>query len=202
MTLPRLKYLGGDPALDLVNTVDWTAAGLRTGSERLPSYRRFLEWAEGAGVVSAAAAARLRGLARRRPHGAAAALHTVHDARAILQRVLGARAAGRQPAARDLALLNVLLADALGRLQLASPKGRDPELEWRGLSRELMGPLWPVVWSGARLLTSDEADRLRICAGDDCGWMYVDRSRNGLRRWCEMATCGTREKNRRRANAS
>jgi predicted RNA-binding Zn ribbon-like protein len=28
--------------------------------------------------------------------------------------------------------------------------------------------------------------------------MYVDRSRNGLRRWCQMETCGTREKSRRR----
>ncbi|HEV2853834.1 MAG TPA: CGNR zinc finger domain-containing protein [Thermoanaerobaculia bacterium] len=32
----------------------------------------------------------------------------------------------------------------------------------------------------------------------DCGWMYVDCSRNGLRRWCEMETCGTLEKSRRR----
>jgi predicted RNA-binding Zn ribbon-like protein len=26
----------------------------------------------------------------------------------------------------------------------------------------------------------------------------VDRSRNGFRRWCQMRTCGTREKTRRR----
>ncbi len=37
-----------------------------------------------------------------------------------------------------------------------------------------------------------------MSGGDDCGWMYVDRSRNGLRRWCQMRTCGTREKSRRR----
>jgi predicted RNA-binding Zn ribbon-like protein len=29
--------------------------------------------------------------------------------------------------------------------------------------------------------------------------MFVDRSRNGFRRWCQMATCGTEEKTRRRA---
>jgi predicted RNA-binding Zn ribbon-like protein len=39
---------------------------------------------------------------------------------------------------------------------------------------------------------------VRVCDGDDCGWMYVDRSRNGFRRWCQMRTCGTREKTRRR----
>jgi predicted RNA-binding Zn ribbon-like protein len=49
------------------------------------------------------------------------------------------------------------------------------------------------------LLESEDAGRIRVCDGVDCGWMYLDRSRNGLRRWCEMGTCGTREKNRRRA---
>jgi predicted RNA-binding Zn ribbon-like protein len=29
--------------------------------------------------------------------------------------------------------------------------------------------------------------------------MYVDRSRNGLRRWCQMEVCGTKEKSRQRA---
>jgi predicted RNA-binding Zn ribbon-like protein len=59
--------------------------------------------------------------------------------------------------------------------------------------------LWPVAWTAAALLTSDEAGKIRVCGGVDGGWMYVDRSRNGLRRWCRMETCGTCEKSRRRA---
>jgi predicted RNA-binding Zn ribbon-like protein len=30
-----------------------------------------------------------------------------------------------------------------------------------------------------------------------CGWLFVDRSRNGNRRWCDMRTCGSRDKMRR-----
>jgi predicted RNA-binding Zn ribbon-like protein len=70
---------------------------------------------------------------------------------------------------------------------------------WVGADDRLDALLWPVVWSTAQLLTSADAAKLRVCAGHDCGWVYVDRSRNGFRRWCEMATCGTREKSRRRA---
>ena len=44
------KYVGGDPAIDLVNTVDWTRQGLR--DERLGDYQRLTRWAEGSGVVS------------------------------------------------------------------------------------------------------------------------------------------------------
>jgi predicted RNA-binding Zn ribbon-like protein len=56
----------------------------------------------------------------------------------------------------------------------------------------------PVVKAAAELLVSSEAARVRVCGGPACGWMYVDRSRNHLRRWCRMETCGTREKSRRR----
>ena len=69
---------------------------------------------------------------------------------------------------------------------------------WREIGDSLDSPLWPVVWSAAVLLVSEEAGRIRMCGGQDCGWMYVDRSRNGLRRWCRMETCGTQAKSRRR----
>jgi hypothetical protein len=40
-------------------------------------------------------------------------------------------------------------------------------------------------------------DRLRVCANPACRFIFVDRSRNGARRWCEMAVCGNRVKGRR-----
>jgi predicted RNA-binding Zn ribbon-like protein len=56
----------------------------------------------------------------------------------------------------------------------------------------------PAMMAAARLLASDDAARIRICSGPGCGWLFVDRSRNGFRRWCEMKSCGTTEKSRRR----
>ena len=196
MTAPLLKFIGGHPALDLINTVDWTAAG--PAGERLPDYARWLEWAERSELLGAADARRLRVRARRDPAGAVRALGRVHAARDLLQRILAGRAGEHPPAHGDLRNLNTLLGQALARLELA-PTRHGAALAWRGIGRELDGPLWPVVWSAARLLESEDARRIRVCDGVDCGWMYLDRSRNGLRRWCEMGTCGTREKNRRRA---
>jgi len=38
--------------------------------------------------------------------------------------------------------------------------------------------------------------RLKMCAADDCRWVFYDASRPRLGRWCEMASCGNRAKTR------
>jgi predicted RNA-binding Zn ribbon-like protein len=108
-----------------------------------------------------------------------------------------ARGAAAQP---ELARFNRLLREALLGLEIAPDEehGIGYRWRWRGEGSDLRALVWRVLWSAASLLRSDEIGNLRVCGGDDCGWMYVDRSRNGLRRWCQMRTCGTREKSRRR----
>ena len=39
--------------------------------------------------------------------------------------------------------------------------------------------------------------RLRACGNRRCGWLFVDRSANGRRRWCDPKACGNRMKVRR-----
>jgi len=100
---------------------------------------------------------------------------------------------------RLLPFASGLTGSALGRLRLGPGRGARAAWRWHGADERLDSPLWPVVWSAAVLLAGEEAGAIRVCAGPDCGWVYVDRSRNRLPRWCEMATCGMREKSRRRA---
>ncbi|HWK64762.1 MAG TPA: CGNR zinc finger domain-containing protein [Rhizobiaceae bacterium] len=49
--------------------------------------------------------------------------------------------------------------------------------------------------SALSLLPAERSGRLRICP--NCGWLFMDRSRNGSRLWCDMAVCGNRQKARR-----
>jgi len=184
----------------LVNTVDWTSRGPE--QDRLTDYDRLLQWAEGAEILSRKSAGALRAEAQARPGGAAAAHRNVLKVRAVLARLFRAIAAG-EPAGDELDAFNRLLSRALERMRVtpATGKRRDGpalQLGWRQAGESLDSVTWPVVWSAASLIVSEEASRIRICGGVDCGWMYVDRSRNGLRRWCQMETCGTREKSRRR----
>jgi predicted RNA-binding Zn ribbon-like protein len=42
------------------------------------------------------------------------------------------------------------------------------------------------------VIRSDEYDRVRVCAADDCDSVYIDYSRNGSKRYCDTGNCGNR----------
>ena len=133
---------------------------------------------------------RLRRVGEARPRAAAAALAYAIEARGTLRDLFGAIARG-EPAEPVLARFNRLLRDALAGLEVAPVDG-GPGRDTAGAGGE-RNPIpraivWRVLWSAASLLQSDEIGNVRVCDGDDCGWMYVDRSRNGFRRWCQMRT--------------
>jgi predicted RNA-binding Zn ribbon-like protein len=52
----------------------------------------------------------------------------------------------------------------------------------------------PVVDSAADALSSGELGRVRRCADTRCHRVFVDTTKNGRRRWCDMGTCGNRAK--------
>ena len=197
------KFVGGDPAVDLVNTVDWAGAALI--DDRLSDYERLTEWAEGAGLLMPKQGVRFRLLAKEHPTLAAraheCALRLRWNLRQLFLAIAEGRSLTRQPA---LAELNESIATTFAQLQLAPtsrPESDEGPLHWgwRDATERLDSVLWPVVRSGVELLASDEATRVRQCGAPACGWMFVDRSRNGLRRWCQMEVCGTQEKSRKRA---
>jgi predicted RNA-binding Zn ribbon-like protein len=200
------RFVGGHVAADLVNTVNWEELG--PDRDRLSDYGRVVAWAAEAGVIDGERGAALRAAAAARPVEADTAYEAVRWTRDVLRRVLWAVGHGTlrdREGERALADLNALLANVFRAQRLAPATGTEGEpgaalaWRWEGAASRLDALLWPVVWACAQLLAGPDAARVRVCGGAGCGWVYVDRSRNGLRRWCEMQTCGTLEKSRRRA---
>jgi predicted RNA-binding Zn ribbon-like protein len=199
------KYVAGEASLDLVNTATWSERGLL--NDRFTDYGRVVEWAAGAGVVGRAGAARLRRAAAEHPSAARSACASTRALRSALQELYAAVTAGG-PLDAPLRGFHPWLAEAHAHLRLDAPtaadrrEGRALRWAWDEEEGRLDALLWPVVRGAAELLASGEGARIRMCGGEECGWVYVDRSRNGLRRWCEMETCGTRAKSIRRAERS
>jgi len=93
-------------------------------------------------------------------------------------------------------VLNRMLAEAMAAAEIV-PADAGYRWDWREEEGRPMRLLWPVVRSAAELLTGSELARVKFCPGEGCGWLFLDTTRNGTRRWCEMDVCGSRAKMRR-----
>jgi predicted RNA-binding Zn ribbon-like protein len=190
---PGFEQTGGALCLDLANTVNNRLTAAR---ELLGSYEDLLAWAEQAGVVTAEEGAALRSEAARRPADAQAALEGARALREAIFAAFSAVARGQAAPAGALAMLDAALGPSLARRRIEVGGGRFT-WGWRLGDGALDALLAPVVESAAALLTSADLSRVRECESETCGWLFIDRSRNQSRRWCDMSVCGNRAKVRR-----
>jgi predicted RNA-binding Zn ribbon-like protein len=191
---PKFDLSGGELCLDFANTMDNRRAPEKL-TDNLKSYGHLLAFAAQSGVVSPADEARFARAASSRPAEATRVLRQAIDLREAIYRIAAAFAARRQPHHGDLARLNLEVQVALQHRRLEASNG---SLRWDWLDDDaLTAPLWRIAKSAADLLSSPEAQNIRECAEESCGWLFVDRSRNRARRWCDMKTCGNRAKARR-----
>jgi predicted RNA-binding Zn ribbon-like protein len=184
----RLRKVGGDLALDFVNTEDGDPP-----EECLRGYGDLLAWSVWVGLLSAEEGDRLAWEADRRPEDAEAVYREALALRGALYGVFRAVAEGKDTPEGDLETLRGYEREALSRGRLVR-NGKGFGWEWEE-GRDFAGMLWPVAHAATALLTSGDLDRLKLCAG--CYWVFLDPSRNHSRRWCTMEVCGTDEKKRR-----
>lgn len=169
------KLVGGRPSLDLVNTVSW------------PGTEHEHDWLDSAGNLRRW----LRAMALPTLRGRPGDLDAAVELRAILAAVLRPLAHGRPPPRKAIDVLNQHIAQASARRAI------DPAtLAWTWKPVEHATDAFaPVLLDAADLVTGGSHDRLRHCPS--CDWLFEDQTRNGQRRWCDMADCGSRDKARR-----
>lgn len=189
-----VKLIGGRLSLDFANTVDWRTSD--HPQQLLTSYSDLVAWSRHAGILTDDRAQRCLKEAECRPMEAIAVLERAIALREAIYRISSAISHGLQPQAVDLDTLNAELSEALARSQIV-PTSDGFAWDWVGAGETLDRMLWAVVSDAADLLTSDDMKRVRGCAGDGCGWLFLDMSRNRSRRWCAMEDCGNRAKARR-----
>jgi len=168
-----------DLCLAYANTRYWR--GTAAPTEQLNSRDDLLRWA--------VATERLPPRLLERPGGTAISLDDAIRLREAIFRIFAATAGGRQPPDDDLVALNAVLA-------LAPPRRRLRVGGWEiGTPDPSVSVLLaPTLWSAADLLVGTRLQRVRQCANPECGWLFLDGSKSGNRRWCSMSACGNRAK--------
>lgn len=191
----RFELSGGHTALDFTNTIS-RREDPAASRDDLTHYGRLVSWGVQAGLLKPKDGERLRSEARERPKAAAAALRRAIAIREAMFSLFVAIARGEKPDAGALEVVNAALPGALSALRVGPDRDG---FAWRFAhdDTDLAPLLAPVVRAAAELLTSGELPRIRECGSDTCFWLFLDRSKNGTRRWCDMKVCGNRAKARR-----
>lgn len=169
----------GDLCLAYANTRYWR--GNPTPTEELNGPDDLLRWAE--------KAERLPPALMNRVDRSIGMFEAAIGLRETIHRCFATAATGRAPDEADLAALNAALAETPARQRVRSG-GWDIGMP----TPSALVLLAPVLWSAADLLAGSQLARVRRCANPSCGWLFLDNSKTGNRRWCSMSACGNRAK--------
>lgn len=186
------QLVGGHPALDLVNTLDWRFRD-ELPEELIESYGDLLRFTEQSRLLTPR---QTRHLLRTANNSAAErTLASARELREAAAEVFYAVLDQRSPALQ-VKSLEISFKAARGHQNLLW-SGSRLTWGWQETTAAPELPLWLLSLSVVRFMTSDAMQQVRACDNPECRWLFLDTSKNHTRRWCEMRLCGNRMKARR-----
>lgn len=186
-----LSLRGGVLALDFANT-----AGARDTAapiEHLMAPTDVVAWATHAGSLDTEGAKRASAAIGTDREAARRVLRHAVQLRDAIYAAGAAIAHGNPPPAVDLKTLKDVAQRAMGAAELVPRAAGGYGLDFSQAPIEA-AVLGPIAWSAIDLLATTPFERIKQCPAHDCGWLFLDTSKNNTRRWCDMATCGNRSK--------
>jgi predicted RNA-binding Zn ribbon-like protein len=189
----RSDLVGGHVVLDLVNTVTGRTS---RPTDWLEDYDRVLEWAALTDAFDPGTLDTLGRLCARDGRAAARALRRVRELREALYDVIAAAIRAEPAPKQALSNLERHWKSAVNAAHLTFADGRTA-LRLDNESSGLDYPRHLIALSALDLTRTLPVDRTRECASPRCTAIFLDSSRGGQRRWCDMATCGNQAKSRR-----
>ena len=187
-------FVGGNVVLDFVNTVTG-----RNGRPRdwIASFSALADWAALTGLLPKHRCERLKEMSERSPSAAASALESACNLRELLFRVLTLAVNGRSPSPSDLENLHAYWCRGIANHALRRVRGSIQPVLLDSTTTAFDGIVDAMAVRAVDLLRELQSKRLRRCSGPHCAWLFIDSSKAGRRRWCDMATCGNGAKAKR-----
>ncbi len=194
-----LNLVGGQLCLDFVNTVGgrkYLLSADQTSDyviidEKLTDCYDLLAWSQ---LTKSLPEDQIQTLLLESQHGNKSIIKQAIDLREAIYRICKQIISKKEPNPLDISVLNQTLSIAYSHAKLVFEEG---EFFWQWDRNSLDKILWLIADSAAELLTTVDLTRLRECGGNDCCWLFEDTSKNKMRQWCDMQTCGNLAKVRR-----
>ncbi len=197
------KYVANNLSLDFVNSVSGrTVSGekdpldYKVLDDKLKNYSDLIVWAHKAGIIDESGVEKLNRFAKKDPKSSYKVFKKAILLREAIYRIFISLVKREEPEDKDIELLNRECTRAREHQKLQFDSDRFKwELDLQNEDPENI--IWQTALSASELLTSESLHRVKECGGDDCGWLFLDTSKNGSRQWCSMKDCGNLAKVRK-----
>ena len=177
---------GGVLCLDFVNTVH------HRKKEPLDDYFKvngdILDWGLRTEIISETSYNILYKKIDNESSGKGSFMEKSIELRELLYRIFLGITLGKEIRNEDMNAFNQYLAVYFNSIAVKIEDDRFIE-GWKWKGEDLNRVLLLVVKSAYDLLLSDRLDRVKECPS--CGWLFLDTTKNGKRKWCSMKSCGS-----------
>jgi predicted RNA-binding Zn ribbon-like protein len=192
-TIDTLTIETSSLCCNFVNTVHaWRGENL---NEYLKTYEDVINWCKKLSVFDEPYLRSLAAEASRHPQKAAWALTKMKEVRTLLYQLISAISAGEEGKYNQLLeKVYPLLSEALSHIKPVYEENTF-KISFAEKVVDLESPLWPILKSVYDLLLTSDLKRIKECP--ICGWVFLDETKNGARRWCSPVECGTKDKMQR-----
>lgn len=186
-----LPLVGSELAFDFTNTS--SGRGGPQHVEHLRTAEHVVIWARHAKILTAGDAEYIRKGIDASPALGDRLLVRALALREVVYAIGTACAHGRRPATDDVDALAGVNAACIHKARL-SPWEANFAWVWHPQDGIVEAILGPIALSALTMLVQTDLTRIKQCAGEHCGWLFIDTTKNKRRRWCEMEVCGNRAK--------
>jgi len=162
--------------------------------DALRDFESMVRWFESATILDGERAGGIRRRAQQQPAGAAAALIDARRVRAALRMLAERGPMSDRVRVEGLGEINRVLGRSAGTRRVEARTDGTFYRSFVPVGDAFAGLVIPIVESAADALILGELLRVRRCADPRCQRVFFDNTKNGRRRWCDMATCGNRAK--------
>ena len=115
--------------------------------------------------------------------------------RELLCRIFVNIANNKKPTNKDIYQLNKSIKESMKYVEIDIERNRQVVESWDKRPVSILSPLDIIMQSAYDLLRSDDLHKVKEC--ENCGWLFLDRSKNKTKKWCNMQTCGSSVKSRK-----
>lgn len=187
--IDAMRLDGGILCLDFVNTIPDRVDG--TDRDHLTNFNDLIYWSKKAKSIDAAGFSALEKAGIVNERKARDFFSEAIAIRTLVYSIFRSISQSHKINSSDLKSFNSLKARYFPYLELRAVKEGFAE-QWNFEPDQFFSVTAPILKSAHDLLLSDKLHRVKECP--NCGWLFLDTTKNGKRRWCSMQDCGSQVK--------